>query len=134
MPAGFQVSSQKRGAGSEPHLAHPARLPAHPPATLHPCPPARSLPKFLYAHERTLRMNFVAASPLLATSTEWMGLSPPQAATQASSWAATSAGRLGTPGRVVELQVRNQEGGEGGGRREVRRGGLMARLRAGEEP
>ena len=28
---------------------------------------ARSLPKVLYAHERTLRMNFTAPMPLLAT-------------------------------------------------------------------
>lgn len=49
-------------------------------------------------------MNLVAASPLLATSTEWMARSPPHSAQQASSAAATSAVRLGTPRRVEELQ------------------------------
>lgn len=49
-------------------------------------------------------MNLVAASPLFATSTEWMGRSPPSSATRASSAAASSAVRLGTPSRVEELR------------------------------
>ena len=60
-------------------------------------------------------MNLVAARPLLATSTEWMGRSPPQAATWASSCAASSAVRFGTPRRVAL-----QEGGcDWVGRREI---------------
>lgn len=58
---------------------------------------ARSLPNVLYAHDRTERMNLTAASPLLATSTEWIARSPPISRQRASTWELREGTRLGTP-------------------------------------
>ena len=58
---------------------------------------ARSFPKVLYAHDRTERINLTAASPLLATSTEWIARSPPISRQRASTCELSEGTRLGMP-------------------------------------
>lgn len=58
-------------------------------------------------------MNLTAARPLLATRTEWTGLSPPRALILDSTEAARSAERLGTPRRGVLWGWKRRRGRSG---------------------